>query len=43
MNGTILDLKNFKGLTRWYEEISRREAVQRGYDFLNKGDKIPKV
>ena len=39
----IIGLKKFKGLTRWYEEISKREAVQRGYDLLNKGDHIPKV
>ena len=38
-----IGLKKFKGLKRWYEEISKREAVQRGYDLLDKGDKIPKV
>ena len=38
-----IGLKKFKGLTRWYEEISKREAVQRGYDLLNKGDQIPQV
>ena len=37
-----IGLKKFKGLVRWYEEISKREAVQRGYDLLNNGDKIPK-
>ena len=36
-------LKKFKSLTRWYTEISKREAVQRGYDLLDKGDQIPKV
>ena len=36
-------LKKFDGLRRWYEEISEREAVKRGYDLLNKGEKIPKV
>ena len=36
-------LKNFEGLTRWYKEISTREAVRRGYDLLAKGDKIPEV
>jgi hypothetical protein len=30
-------------LRRWYEEISKREAVKRGYDLLNKGEQIPKV
>jgi len=38
-----IGLKKFINLTRWYEEISKREAVQKGYDFLNKGDQIPSV
>ena len=38
-----IGLKNFKNLTRWYEEISKREAVQKGYDLLKKGDQVPKV
>ena len=38
-----IGLKKFKGLTRWYEEISNRDAVKRGYDLLNKGDLIPEV
>ena len=38
-----IGLKKFKYLARWYEEISKREAVQRGYDLLNKGDLIPKA
>ena len=38
-----IGLKNFENLTRWYEEISKREAVKIGYDLLNKGEKIPKV
>ena len=38
-----IGLKKFKSLTRWYEEISKRDAVQRGYDLLKKGDLIPKV
>ncbi len=37
-----IGLKKFKNLTRWYEEISKRKAVQIGYDLLKKGDKIPK-
>ena len=36
-------LKNFKNLTAWYETISKREAVIKGYDCLDKGEKIPKV
>ena len=38
-----IGLKNFKNLTRWYQEISNRDAVKRGYDLLNKGEVIPKV
>ena len=37
-----IGLKKFLNLTRWYEEISKRKAVQIGYDLLKKGDKIPK-
>ena len=37
-----IGLKNYKNLCRWYLEISEREAVRRGYDYLNKGEKIPK-
>ena len=36
-------LKNFKNLSRWYEKISGREAVIKGYDCLKKGEKIPKI
>ena len=38
-----IGLKNFKNLSRWYEEISQRTAVIKGYDVLNIGDKIPKI
>ena len=37
-----IGLKNYKNLCRWYLEISDRVAVIRGYDYLNKGEKIPK-
>ena len=37
-----IGLKKFENLTRWYEEISKRKAVQKGYDLLKKGDCIPK-
>ena len=37
-----IGLKKFKDLTRWYNEISCREAVKKGYDILGKGEKIPK-
>ena len=36
-------LKNYKNLTRWYESISQRKAVQKGYDLLEKGEKISSV
>ena len=35
-------LKNFNNLKRWYEEISKREAVINGYDFMKRGEEIPK-
>ena len=38
-----IGLKNFKNLSRWYEIISQREAVIKGYDCLNEGEKIPKL
>ena len=38
-----IGLKRFKNLTKWYEKISERKAVQKGYDLLNNGEKIPKV
>ena len=38
-----IGLKKYKNLTRWYEDISKREAVQRGYDLLDKGEQIPIV
>ena len=36
-----IGLKNFKNLTKWYLEISNREAVKKGYEFMKQGDKIP--
>ena len=38
-----IGLKNFKNLSRWYEKISERKAVIKGYDCLKKGEKIPKI
>ena len=38
-----IGLKKYDNLKRWYLEISKREAVQKGYDFLNKGEAIPKI
>ena len=35
-----IGLKNFKNLTRWYLEISEREAVKKGFKFMDK-DEFP--
>jgi len=37
-----IGLKNYKNLCRWYLQIAERKAVIRGYDYLNKGEKIPR-
>jgi len=37
-----MGLKNYKNLTRWYLEIADREAVIKGYNFMKKGEEIPK-
>ena len=37
-----IGLKNYENLCRWYLKISERDAVIKGYDYLNKGEKIPK-
>ena len=37
-----IGLKNFKNLTRWYLEISERAAVIKGFDFMNRGEVIPR-
>ena len=36
-----IGLKNFKNLSRWYSDISHREAVIKGYQFMNKRDLPP--
>ena len=38
-----IGIKKFIHLSRWYELISIRSAVIKGYDCLNVGDKIPKI
>tara|TARA_Y100000817_G_C16659480_1_gene456496 strand:- start:63 stop:686 length:624 start_codon:yes stop_codon:yes gene_type:complete len=38
-----IGLKNFKNLSRWYVEISNREAVIKGFDLLKRDEKIPKI
>jgi GST-like protein len=36
-----IGLRNFKNLSRWYSDISKREAVIKGYQFMNKKDLPP--
>ena len=38
-----IGLSKFKNLCRWYETISSREAVIKGYDCLDTGEIIPKI
>ena len=37
-----IGLKNYKNLTRWFVEISEREAVKKGFKFMNKDEVPPK-
>ncbi len=37
-----IGLINYKNLTRWYNEISKREAVKRGFSFMDKNELPPK-
>ena len=37
-----IGLKKFKNLTRWYNEISQREAVKLGFSFMSNGEAPPK-
>ena len=38
-----IGLKNYINLSRWYQEISNREAVIKGYSFMDKNLEIPKI
>ena len=38
-----IGLKNFRNLSKWYKDISERPAVIKGYDFMNRGEEIPKI
>ena len=38
-----IGLKNYRNLSRWYEQISKREAVIKGFDLLKRDEKIPKI
>ena len=37
-----IGLAKYKNLTRWYNEISNRDAVKRGFAFMNKEELPPK-
>ena len=37
-----IGFKEFKNLSRWYNEISKRDAVIKGFDLLKRGEEIPK-
>ena len=37
-----IGLKKFHNLTRWYEEISERKAVKKGFAFMNENEIPPK-
>ena len=37
-----IGLSNYKNLTRWYSDISKRKAVIKGFSFMNKNEVIPK-
>ena len=37
-----IGISNFKSLTRWYLEISKREAVKKGFSFMDKNEVVPK-
>ena len=38
-----IGLKKFKNLSRWYNDISSRECVIKGFDLLKRGEEIPKI
>ena len=38
-----IGLKNYQNLSRWYLEIADREAVVKGYSFIDRDAKIPKL
>jgi GSH-dependent disulfide-bond oxidoreductase len=37
-----IGLKNYKNLSNWYLKIAQRDPVIKGYDFMKKGEVIPK-
>ena len=38
-----IGLKNYKNLSRWYLEIAERDAVIKGYSFMDKDSQIPGI
>ena len=36
-----IGLVNYKNLTRWYNDISKREAVIKGFSFMDKNEVVP--
>ena len=36
-----IGLANFKNLARWYNDISKREAVIKGFSFMDKNEVVP--
>ena len=38
-----IGIQNFKNISRWYEEISKRDGVKKGYAFMNKDEDVPKI
>ena len=38
-----IGLEKFKNLSRWYNDISSRECVIKGFDLLKRGEEIPKI
>jgi GST-like protein len=38
-----IGLKNYQNLSRWYLEIATRDAVIKGYNFMDKNSKIPGI
>jgi GST-like protein len=38
-----IELKNYKNLSKWYVKISKREAVIKGYQFMNKNEPPPQL
>ena len=38
-----IGLKNYKNLSRWYLEIAERDAVIKGYSFMDKDTEIPGI